>query len=241
MKLFPVLLIVSFFTLTIQAQTPCAQLTLQEAKFNKAAKLYLEDVTSEASKAALESAYAESKAVCTNVIDLLDGDTRSIAGFLGIKAVVAYTNYFLHSREQEKELLREAQWAIAKFLPVVDFADNYTLKCNTSANSYVTIEKAEFKKFASILISDATEVAFNQGKSQLAMELFMKGHYYMNGYHSNANVYSMTGLVLRYRLDRDLIDDTTFIASYFHLKSMHELNSLGDIAAAFGKSYEQKR
>ena len=241
-KLLVNLLPILFFSLATSAQSPCGILSDKESGFNQEANKFLALQTqTTAAKAAFAASYRQYKDFfTTEVQNGFGGSYETIAAYMGLKAVTAYCFYTLQGSGNENELLKETQWAYDKLLPFIDFGDDFEIKCNASSNSRITITLDEYRKVGSGLISMACEAAFRIGKPNTTMRFFMGGNYYMNGYASKADVFLATGQILRNRLDRGLVDDTTFLAAYFHLKSSRELNSVDDISRSWGRSFQKE-
>ena len=241
-KLLLSLLPALFFSIAAAAQSPCEILTEKESGFNQKAEAFVALQTkTAAARSAFAASYGQYKDFFTTAVEHgWGGAYETIAAYMGLKTVTAYCYYALQEAGNENELLKEAQWAYDKFLPFIDFGDEFEIKCNIGSNGRVIISLDEYRKVGSGLASLASEAAFRLGKPNTAMRFFMGGNYYMNGYASKADVFFLTGQILSNRLDRGVVDDTTFIAAYFHLKSSRELNSFSDITRSFGKSFQKE-
>jgi hypothetical protein len=223
--------------LTAGAQNTCADLTEKESGFTREMKAFAALKTAPASaRSAFAASYRQYKEFFAGMVGATDGTLRSMAAYVGLKAVTAYCYYGLQGKDNE--LLQEAQWALDTFLPFIDLGDDYKIRCNTSSTSAATLTRDEYRNIGSGLISYACMAAFRLGHINTAMEFFMKGHYYMNGFASIPDVFLATGEILGNRLHQGLMDDTTFIAAYFHLKSSSELKTVTDISMSFGRSFK---
>ena len=238
MSLVPTL----FFWMTMTAQGACAPLAEKEIAFNAESRAFLALTNkTSADRSAFAASYRQYKEFFTSEVENgWAGPYQNIAAYMGLKIVTAYCYYAMQGENKEKELVKEAQWAFDKFFPYINFGDDASIKCRTRANGGITIEVEDYRKVGSGLVRDACEAAFTLGKPDDAMRFFMAGNYYMNGYASNSDAYPMTGQILQNRLSRGLIDDTTFIAAYFHLRSSLELKTIADITSSIGRSFNKE-
>lgn len=230
------------FSISLHAQGACSVLADNEEAFIKEAKDYLAlGNKTKATQQAFAGRYRQYRDYFLQQL-AVTGNYAGMAAFIGLKEVRAYCGKVLQ-QGNEMELLKEVQWAFEKFLPYIDFGDKSEISCSTGANSTMHFSRDEFRDVCTDLVTAASQSAFALGKPEAAMRLLMTGNYYMNGYKRSADLYGVTGAILHQRLvvpANPLIDDTTFIAAYYHLYSCNELKSLADIAMSFGKSYEKE-
>lgn len=233
MKKFTFTLAVFVTTLTTAfSQNFCTNMRDKERSFNELSKKYFDLKTPTAREKAeyegdciaYKSVFAE--AASQNILD------HNIPQMLGLKVSMLYMKC-LEDQGKYKKVLEEATDAYEHFFRLIYFYEKNTATCSIGSGYTMVLTKADFQTIASPYLCITINAAFETNDPDLACGFFMGG-ICNEGFKRTADLNKIAGQVMQYRLKRNLVDDTTFMAAYNYLKSMYTDKSLLQLMNGFG-------
>ncbi len=226
----------SVFT-TAFCQNFCANMRDKERSFNELSKKYFDLLTPTAKEqSAYEAACITYKSIFAEAAsqNILD---HNIPQMLGLKVSMLYMKS-LEDQGKYKKVLEEATDAYEHFFRLIYFYEKNTATCGVSSGSSMVLTKENFQTIASPYLCITINAAFETNDPDLACGFFMGG-IYNEGFKRTADVNKIAGRVMQYRLKRNLVDDTTFMAAYNYLNSMYTEKSLFQLMNGFGTFPEE--
>jgi hypothetical protein len=216
MKFSFVLFVLCLLSIHCAAQDICGELNAIDTSFNNAYQRVIDkENPSTADRTYLKNLYYSYRKF------LVDNKATGIAAVIALKMVAHYGDV-LYQEKRFKEGIAEIRFGMDNFLENIErgYASCYVA---FKGNIYYTEQGVQ--ENVDVFIRTATELSFKLNETALPQQILMKlAERDLIG--SNPQMNTAAGMILKYKISKQQIDDTCFYAAYAVLVSDYEQKSV---------------
>jgi hypothetical protein len=216
MKFSLVLFLLCILSGSCAAQDICGELNAIDTSFNNAYKKVIDtDSPSAADRTYLENLYFNYRKF------LADNKATGLAAIIALKMVAHYGDV-LFQEKKFKEGLAEIRFGMDHFLEYIERGSAW---CYVAFKGNISYTEEGVQENVDIFMRTATQLSFELNETALPQQVLIKlGERDLIG--SNPQMNKAAGMILKYKISRQQIDDTCFYAAYGVLVSDYEQKSV---------------